>query len=102
MSRYRLLLLFLALFLAVGIGQGLFSVRALNLELVCQRIQFCTETLSSCATTLYEYHPEDTVKQHHDRHKPWDGIRHVFNCASARARRQGPTVLTTAEESANA
>jgi hypothetical protein len=99
-------LLFLALFLMVGIGQGLSRVRALGIV----KAHFPTETdhrlrsifhkikRSGRAIAIYRA----IVTEH--AFASWAPIQPDFHKAysdSARARRQGPRVLSATERSAN-
>jgi hypothetical protein len=85
-----MMLLFLALLSAVG--QGFFHVRALK--------QFAAEIydpLSCFDEPLSEYEYPDTE---HSNGQQQNLSMHVSHSASARARRQGPGVLSNSEESA--
>jgi hypothetical protein len=109
MSRYRLLLLFLALFSRVGIGQRLSRVRALDDAAVFTETQQANDQPQRC----WDHRHIIAVNAHHERNSELDWERrkvdnahyitqpHDIHFASARARRQDPRVLTTAEGSAN-
>ena len=113
-------LLFLALLSAVGIGKGISRVRALKLlgssfqpfsfgmcDDVARKKLFAVGILGT--VEIFSRHTfriggiDDCDKRQFTKRA--DSVRlqqsgHVLHSASARARRQGPAVLSTAEESA--